>query len=228
MRAGPVLALAPAALTLLCACGAALSLSCAHDAGSAEPAAGAIEAMIDAAARSTSELPVVGPHLNWSPFLCMMPPAARALLSSVDAEEGHGSKIYALRSNQGEAYMKLGTDEEVELPLFTVLVKEAFAPVLHPGEDAPSPHSTPGWELALSEGYVPFAERDGLTYTTGRPRGLFVMLRLPEGTPDTMDGWAYGTVDPAGRVTGSGAMESCIRCHRTADHGGVFGWPADD
>ncbi|MGB0331647.1 MAG: hypothetical protein ACPGPE_07490, partial [Planctomycetota bacterium] len=170
------------------------------------------------------ELPVVGPHLNWSPFLCMMPPAARALHSTVEAEGGHGSKLYALRSNQGEAYMKLGTEEEVELPLFTVLVKEAFAPVLHGGEDAPSPHSTPGWELAASQGYIPFAERDGLTYRTGEPRGLFVMLRLPEGAAGTMDGWAFGTVDPSGRVTGAGAMESCIRCHRAADHDGVFGW----
>ena len=205
-----------AALALLCGCSA--------DEVVTAPAEGAIEAMIRSAGGAVPELPVVGPHLNWSPFLCMMPPAARALHSTVEAEGGHGSKIYALRSNQGEAYMKLGTEEEVELPLFTVLVKEAFAPVLHAGEDAPSPHSTPGWELATSQGYIPFAERDGLTYRTGAPRGLFVMLRLPQDTPDTMDGWAFGTVDAAGRVTGAGAMESCIRCHQTAEHGGLFGW----
>lgn len=205
-----------AALALLCACSA--------DEVAPVPARGAIVAMVRAAADAVPELPVVGPHLNWSPFSCMMPPAARALHSTVDAEGGHGSKIYALRSNQGEAYMKLGTEEAVELPLFTVLVKEAFAPELHAGEDPPSPHSTAGWELAASQAYIPFAERDGLTYRTGEPRGLFVMLRLPEGTPDTMNGWAFGTVDPAGRVTGAGAMESCIRCHRTAEHGGLFGW----
>ena len=102
--------------------------------------------------------------------------------------------------------------------------RKAFAPVLHAGEHAASPHSTPGWELASSQGYIPFAERDGLTYRIGEPRGLFVMLRLPEDTPGTMDGWAFGTVDPAGRVTGAGAMESCIQCHRTAEHEGLFGW----
>lgn len=208
-----------AALALLCACSA-------HEVVPAR-ASGAIEAMIRAAAGSVPELPVVGPHLNWSPFLCMMPPAARALHSTVEAEDGHGSKIYALRSNQGGPYMKLGTEEEVELPLFTVLIKEAFTPVLHAGEDAPSPHSTPGWELASSHGYIPFAERDGLTYRTGDSRGLFVMLRLPEGTPDTMDGWAFGTVDPAGRITGAGAIKSCIRCHRAAEHDGLFGWPGE-
>ena len=80
--------------------------------------------------------------------------------------------------------------------------------------------------MALEDGFVPYAERDGQQYTAGEYLGLFVMLKREADSPGTMDGWAFGTVDPDGKVTSAGAVASCIACHRSAPHGGLFGWPA--
>jgi len=61
-------------------------------------------------------------------------------------------------------------------------------------------------------------------YRIGEPRGLFVMLKKDPATPDTDEGWVYGTVSADGKtVTSSGRVESCMGCHREASRDRLFG-----
>lgn len=58
------------------------------------------------------------------------------------------------------------------------------------------------------------------------PEVFFVMVRRSEGaTPDPPDatGWEYLILDPAGFITERGPLETCVRCHAEAPHGGAFG-----
>ena len=60
-------------------------------------------------------------------------------------------------------------------------------------------------------------------YHAGDYHGLFVMHKLAADTPDTDQGWIYGTIDAKGKVTAAGKVASCIRCHRDADEDRRFG-----
>ena len=54
------------------------------------------------------------------------------------------------------------------------------------------------------------------------------MFKLDPQTPDTDEGWVYGTVTPDGKkVTSAGKVESCMKCHQRAPHDRLFGLPTD-
>ena len=43
-------------------------------------------------------------------------------------------------------------------------------------------------------------------------------------TPDTDEGWVYGTVSADGKtVTSAGRVQSCMNCHQDAPHDRLFG-----
>jgi hypothetical protein len=57
--------------------------------------------------------------------------------------------------------------------------------------------------------------------------GIYVMLKVQEGTPGTDAGWLYGTVTAEGEVTSAGRVASCMGCHVTAHHERLFGLGRD-
>lgn len=197
----------------------------------AAPLAAHLVAPIRDVARACADWDIVGPHVSWSPFLCSSPPAPRALWSEARASSEHAQKLYVLRSNQPKAYLALGEPagalDVARISIGAALVKESYAPVACALDEAPGQRTNEEHRLWSERGFVPFAEKDGRTYRVGEPRDLFVMLKMPAGTPDTMRGWAFGTVTPAGQVTSAGAVGNCVSCHEDAPHDGLFGWSRD-
>ncbi len=111
----------------------------------------------------------------------------------------HKQKLYSIR---------LGA--EPGLP--HVYVKEAFAPELVERD--------PGWTPGKFNPYL--HAPDGKTYRMGAPAGLFVVMKTDAGTPDTDDGWIYGTSDENGTVTSVGRVKSCMGCHQSAPEGRIL------
>jgi hypothetical protein len=161
-----------------------------------------------AAGYEQATLLTAGPEL--APTDCRAPaPAVR--LSTADGE--HGDKLYMLYGSDvaGVDYAVAGTTA----PIGQTLVKQAWEAV--PGE----PQSV---TAATERHGGPLLHRDGGTVRHGGAfRGLFVMHKLAPDTPGTDQGWVYGTLDAEGRVTGAGAMASCIRCHQDAPVDRRFG-----
>jgi hypothetical protein len=55
---------------------------------------------------------------------------------------------------------------------------------------------------------------------------LFIMYKLDPETPDTDEGWVYGTVTGDGTaVISGGRLASCMSCHLEAPHDRLFGLP---
>jgi hypothetical protein len=72
--------------------------------------------------------------------------------------------------------------------------------------------------------FLPYARREGHLYHAREKAGLFVMFKVDPGTPDTDEGWVYGTVTADGReVTSAGRVGSCLGCHQQAPHDRLFG-----
>jgi len=66
--------------------------------------------------------------------------------------------------------------------------------------------------------------RDGHLYRAATKSGLFIMYKLDPKTPDTDEGWVYGTVSADGKtVTSAGRVQSCMNCHQDAPHDRLFG-----
>ena len=52
---------------------------------------------------------------------------------------------------------------------------------------------------------------------SGADAGLYIMMKLPPGTPGTDAGWVYGVATSDGRhITSAGALRSCMSCHSRA------------
>lgn len=148
----------------------------------------------------------VDPH--HAPELCRAP-AATAHRSRAARE--HGGKLYLLYASTGFGYLRPGE----AAPVGETLVKEAWT--AEPG--------TPQGETEAARRYGrPMTMRDGdATWHAGSARGLFVMHKLAPDTPDTDQGWIYGTIDRNGVVTSAGRVASCIRCHEDAAEDRRFG-----
>ncbi len=166
----------------------------------------------------------------------MAPPAPKAHHSRAERETegeaerdgGHARKLYVLYASDATTYLEMTGEaaEPATAPVGLALVKESYQPELVPEADGPAPHAyTPEMiELVARGGFYPYATHEGKRHRTGARRDLFVMLKRAPGTPgaDAL-GWVHGTVTPEGVVTAAGAIESCIRCHRRAEHDGLFG-----
>ncbi len=178
---------------------------------------------ISDAAETYTDWDLVGPHVLWSPTLCSAPPLPTAHYSNATGDQAHAQKLYALYSNQAEAYLTMDDEDSSGVPIGTALVKEAFAPVECAAGEAPGEGGLNPYDFDPNPGYVPFTKRDGKTYRTGEALDRFIMLRMPDDTPGTMEGWAFGTVSPNGEVTSAGAVPNCIACHQNAAYDGLFG-----
>lgn len=126
-------------------------------------------------------------------------------------DQAHGKKLYYLWASQRDAYLrapdKIGRGFSI--------VKESFAAV--PGAAPASPHT--GAPRVRDTVQV-----DGAWLKTGAAKDLYVMTKLADGpTPDTDDGWIYGTIATDGTVTSAGRVSTCMSCHADAGHGRLFG-----
>jgi hypothetical protein len=156
---------------------------------------------------------------RWAPTLCMAPPPPKARLSHSKDSTTHGKKLYFLFAKQRDAYMKNETDSAGQ-----VIVKEAWIPQL--ADSIKAAPDVKNSRQTAPEGPQSMFEPKGL----GPKSDLYIMYNTGSKTPDTDEGWIYGTVTPDGRtVTSAGRVESCMSCHISAPHGRLFGLksPAD-
>lgn len=166
---------------------------------------GAVEARISSIANEYLRFGHVDDAWRFAPFDCLMP-SSGAPADSLDGAAPHDRKLYYLYARDRAAYL---AHRDVA---GQIVVKEAWAP-----EEVPMSE-------AISTSYPAQCARvfDGRCLQPGAFKGLFVMLRVSE--PIESDaGWIYATVDPAGTITASGRIASCMNCHQRAPHGRLFG-----
>lgn len=149
-----------------------------------------------------------------APALCMMPPPRTSFpiqLSKSKDVSTHGQKLYYLYARDRMAYVN-NPDVEGQ-----VVVKESWS------------------QLSAEEVKVKQGKKNGgeslkhpvvldTNDLIGPKSGLFIMFRSDSKTPDTDEGWIYGTVTADGKVvTSAGRVQSCMECHASAPYGRLFG-----
>jgi len=171
--------------------------------------------------------------LRFAPTLCRSPGGAAGRISESGGSTPHGEKLYVIYARQRDAYIELlGANtakawHEVNSsfalsPLQNdpadnqVIVKESWTPVPRNLNDR------------FGQGMRP-AQRKGEYFWPGDRQSLFIMLNVGRDVAGTDNGWVYGTVSPDGKtVTSAGQVASCMRCHRDAPYGRLFGLPAEE
>lgn len=162
-----------------------------------------------------------------SPTDCRPPVATNGVLKSESEDaSSHGRKLYFLFAKDPDTYRAAGielVDEGARAALANrlvgqALVKESWHQAVVRTAEAPKldPRNSDPHKAS-----VEYADRGEYAYRTGEQADLFVMYKLAPATPGTDQGWVYGTVSPdGGRVTSSGRVASCMRCHdeSTRDH----------
>lgn len=176
--------------------------------------------ILAAATRYEREFVRVSDRAAWAPTMCA-PPRRAPLVSRSTDDATHGGKLYLLFTNQPDWYLSLSNDAAAtaheaivtsEPPRGATLVKESWTPAESSAEDT---HGSPT------------AEKDGVRYTLGERRELFLMRYEGPDAPGTDAGWTYAVTTPDGaRVLSAGMISSCVACHARAPHGRVFGLQA--
>jgi len=175
--------------------------------------------------------------LIFSVTACTAPPPGPPLYVSASKDgQTHGRKLFTVfaRVHEGSRYYS----EQKSNPVGQVVVKESWFPeeVSDKGQylkplvrkvkvhtkDAPDNTKT----TEVDDYFVPYARKDGHLYHAATKGPLFIMFKMAPLTPDTDEGWVYGTVTADGKdVTSAGRVESCMNCHRKAPHDRLFGLP---
>lgn len=146
-----------------------------------------------------------------APTDCRLPPTVARLST---AEKEHGQKLYLLyaRQAEGREYVKPGEPAAVG----QTLVKESWQCV-------EGPQKGPTEAGKRYEFGAPILRDGDKQFHAGAFHGLFVMHKLAPTTPDTDQGWIYGTIDRDGIVTAVGKVASCMQCHQDATEDRRFG-----
>lgn len=153
--------------------------------------------LLDIAKKYKRSYTEMNPRPNWSPTMCRIPPT-QALYSKSKETKTHGQKLYYLFASNPKDYGAYKRGAKV--PQGQAIVKESWTPV----------EVKKGAKKTMR---VP-AEKDGKKYVTGKQKDLYIMLKVDPKTPDTDQGWIYGTVTADGKtVTSSGRVQSCMKCH---------------
>lgn len=161
----------------------------------------------------------VDDELHWAPFLCRQPAPSQPRRSMSPSEETHGRKLYYVFARDRLAY--LGREGKNPAAVGQAVIKEAW-------EVTEVPADTP---FSTAESPVRYLKQDGRLYHASQRAGLFIMYRLDPATPDTDQGWVYGTVSVPGSASGSGALavtssgrvQACMGCHVQAPSERLFG-----
>ena len=160
----------------------------------------------------------------------------RAIFSESSDTESHGRKLYSLFAKNRWAYLAQ-SGNNAPSPFGQIVVKESWVPEevkdgerKHTVEKAIKPlRHEPIDPYAAKDSFEPFAEKDGKLFKATKLAGLFVMMKLDPTTPDTDDGWVYGTVSADLKtVTAVGKIESCMECHVKAKADRLFGLKSAD
>lgn len=169
--------------------------------------------------QSYEEWSRLGDVPNWAPELCTAPPATSPLVSQSRDEDTHGRKLYFLYARDVAAYRAANDRDQ---PTGQAFVKQSFESVPLPvPEDANQDEFNSEFGKLYWDGLA--IERDGKRWKLGTPRELFVMFKLDPATPETDEGWVYGTVTREGEVTSAGQVSSCMDCHLEAGRDRMFG-----
>lgn len=169
----------------------------------------------------------VSDQARFAPTDSVAPRQAGVQRSDSDDAGTHGRKLYYLFAKNAATYTEASwclPDLEFDPAdlsrrlIGQVLVKESWTAVEGaPARDAEDPRHLVDGDKTL---------RTGEKFHIGEPRDLFVMLKLDPATPGTDAGWVYGTLTPDGRrVTASGRIASCMKCHADAGFDRLFGLP---
>lgn len=177
-----------------------------------------------------------------APALCAAPslpkPAAARVSGSGDLKT-HGQKLYYLFAKDSREYLNYDpkgasplakVKNDVPHPVGTVIVKEAWIPEKVPADtpqtaiDNVANQAPNGPRPATFDKVMPFAKIGDDLFHAKEKASLFVMYKLAADTPDTDQGWVYGTVSADGKtVTSAGKVQSCMECHEKATRDRLFG-----
>lgn len=85
--------------------------------------------------------------------------------------------------------------------------------------------SSPVGQVIVKESFLAAKKADSKSnFENAKKYGLFIMMKLDPKTPNTDEGWIYGTVLADGKtITTSGKVHSCVVCHTNAKNDRVFG-----
>jgi hypothetical protein len=210
-----------------------------HDVVQAAPAADSFDEHLLQIAKVYKEYGRVDDTMRVAPQKCDAPrdpKAGIARFSESKDEKTHGKKLYSVFAAHKFAY--LGAKDLQEQPVGQMLVKQSWvAEEFKEGEDkeqkvvvTPLKHRPDDAKERVSpdriDHFLPYAEKGGKLYHAAKQAELFIMFKLDPKTKDTDNGWVFGTVTPDGKkVTSSGKVESCMKCHQDAPHDRVFGLP---
>jgi hypothetical protein len=143
--------------------------------------------------------------MRWAPENCSAPEPS---ISNSKDKDTHGHKLYFLFVREAKSYLK-GQAPAIG----QVLVKQSW-----------QPEEVAGKERALKHRLAQAVEKDGKFYRASKQKELFIMFKVDPKTPNTDNGWVYGTVTPDGKtVTSAGRVESCMNCHKDAKNDRLFG-----
>ncbi|HJZ57491.1 MAG TPA: hypothetical protein VKE74_21155 [Gemmataceae bacterium] len=169
---------------------------------------------------------------RWAPELCRAPRPAQARFSASADEKTHGKKLYSLFAKDRNGYVLVAKEKTVKVG--QVVVKQSWVPEEMTGTDAAEVRAGQA-KLEAQPGagpwdsFNPYVVRDGKIYKAAKQADLFVMMKLDPSTPETDEGWVYGTLTPDGKtVTAAGKLESCMKCHVEAKTDRLFGLQAND
>lgn len=194
-------------------------------AGSALKAGAPFDARLLELARTYKSFGVVDDELRSANVLCMAYAIKSPWRFSASKDQySHGQKLYLLYANQTKDKTYIRQDDQYP-PGFAV-VKEAWIPEEDRGQADKDKENRGRAEKFTFTIRYDAVMRDGKRYYASRKFGLFIMYKTDTGTPDTDDGWVYGTVTPDGEeVMSAGRVENCMECHRRAPHDRLFGLP---
>jgi hypothetical protein len=176
------------------------------------------QALLDVAA-TYQNYGEIDSNLRYAPWLCGaqgVGPTQHKISVSTDSHS-HGKKVYFLFVKDKTSYLK-DTASTAQSPSTErayqnildseqVIVKESWYPKAVPIE-------TP----------VPLGSLQPTELAPSTKSALFIMMKSAPDTPDTDEGWIYGTLTPDGKtVTSAGRVQSCMACHQAAPHGRLFG-----
>lgn len=170
-------------------------------------------------------------ELHWAPGDCALPNLGNYHESGAPEETSlHGGKLYLVYAMDvarfaTEAWGRETDDLQIGVhddPVVAqAIVKETFRPEPDQPRGPPMPMKDP---VTGEHGNPPGPIlRDGKLVYAGEPRGLFVMVQLRAGGPETDNGWIYATTDKNGTLTAFGRIADCEKCHRL-EPDRVFGW----
>ncbi len=166
--------------------------------------------LIKAIMKERKKLQPVSEEMREAPTLCRAPlpgekmMVVKTMKSNSDDKRTHGKKLYHLYVKNLKAYQKIKPPTKsiardsrvVTSPIGQTLIKDSFEA-----------------KQTKSKKHVP-----------GKRYAYFIMTKLDPKTPNTDNGWIYATVDAdAKTITGIGKIESCMKCHKEANHDRLFG-----